>query len=59
MPVRPSLNTYILTFFLKEPIPAANTDFVVALSLVAAFITLGLFRWELRNIQTCSWKAAG
>jgi len=25
------------------------------LSLFAALVTLGLFRWELRNIQTCSW----
>jgi RsiW-degrading membrane proteinase PrsW (M82 family) len=25
------------------------------LSLFAAGITFGLFRWELRNIQTCSW----
>jgi hypothetical protein len=23
--------------------------------LYAALITLGLFRWELRNIQTCDW----
>jgi hypothetical protein len=45
----------LLTFFLKEPIPAENADFVVALALVAALTTLGLFRWELRNIQNCSW----
>jgi hypothetical protein len=45
----------LLTFFLKEPIPAENTDLMVALALVGALITLGLFRWELRNIQTCSW----
>jgi hypothetical protein len=45
----------LLTFFLKKPIPAENTDLVVALALVAALITLGLFRWELRNIQNCSW----
>ena len=50
----------ILTFFLKKPIPPENTELVVALALVAALITLGLFRWELRNIQNCSWlRAAG
>lgn len=25
------------------------------LAMFAAAITLGLFRWELRNVQTCSW----
>jgi len=28
---------------------------VVLLSLFAAVVTLGLFRWELRNIQDCKW----
>jgi hypothetical protein len=28
---------------------------VVLLALFAAGITLGLFRWELRNVQTCRW----
>ena len=28
---------------------------VVLLALFASTITLGLFRWELRNVQTCSW----
>ena len=45
----------LLTFFLKESIPSDKTPLVVALALFAALITLGLFRWELRNIQTCSW----
>jgi hypothetical protein len=44
----------LLTFFLKKPIPSENTDLIVALALVAALITLALFRWELRNIQNCS-----
>lgn len=30
-------------------------DLVQLLALFAAAITLGLFRWELRNVQTCSW----
>jgi hypothetical protein len=28
---------------------------VLALSLVGCAITIGLFRWELRNIQRCAW----
>src|SRR5262245_27626080 len=45
----------ILTLFFKETIQPANGRLVVALSLFAALVTLCLFRWELRNIQTCSW----
>jgi hypothetical protein len=44
-----------LTLFIKGPIPLGNGWLVVALSLFAALITLGLFRWELRNIQRCTW----
>lgn len=28
---------------------------VVALAVLGLFITAGLFRWELRNIQKCNW----
>ena len=28
---------------------------IYAIAAFGALITLGLFRWELRNIQTCSW----
>lgn len=28
---------------------------LVLLALFASTVTLGLFRWELRNIQTCTW----
>jgi len=45
----------ILTVFLKGPIQPGSGPVVVALSMFAAFVTLGLFRWELRNVQTCSW----
>ena len=31
---------------------------VAALSTLGALITLGLFRWELRNIQKCLWLIA-
>src|SRR5262245_40054331 len=30
-------------------------DLVVVVSLFAAIVTLGLLRWELRNIQNCKW----
>jgi hypothetical protein len=36
-------------------VAAEKAPLVITLSLFAALITLGLFRWELRNIQTCSW----
>lgn len=45
----------LLSLFLKESISPEKAPLVVALALFAALITLGLFRWELRNIQTCSW----
>jgi hypothetical protein len=45
----------LLTLFLKESVPSEKGPLVVALALFAALITLGLFRWELRNIQTCKW----
>lgn len=45
----------LLTFFLEQPIPCEKAPLVVALALVAALITLGVFRSELRNVQTCDW----
>jgi hypothetical protein len=45
----------MLVFLVKEATPPDKAALVVALALFAALITLGLFRWELRNIQTCSW----
>ncbi len=44
-----------LTFFLNASVSPEKVSLVVALAMFAALITLGLFRWELRNIQTCSW----
>jgi hypothetical protein len=38
--------------FAKEAVPLPVISIV---SLFAAAVTLGLFRWELRNIQTCLW----
>lgn len=45
----------IFTFFLKADSVSGYAVVVITLGLFAALITLGLFRWELRNIQTCSW----
>jgi hypothetical protein len=42
----------ILTLMLSKQVPA---EFVMLLGIFGAGVTLGLFRWELRNIQTCSW----
>jgi hypothetical protein len=42
----------LIGFIVKDNIPA---ELVTTFSLFAASISLGLFRWELRNIQTCSW----
>lgn len=36
----------------KQPGPPV----IILLSLFAAAITLGIFRWELRNTQTCRWQ---
>ena len=45
----------MLTLLLKDPIPPSRMPLLYGLSLFAALVTLGLFRWELRNIQTCKW----
>jgi DMSO reductase anchor subunit len=48
--------TAFLAFFIQNK-DTVKLPFgvVVALALFAALTTLGVFRWELRNIQTCSW----
>jgi len=48
--------TALITVMLQKEYLSANL--VMLLSLFAGSITLGLFRWELRNIQTCSWLIA-
>ena len=45
----------IVALFLKLKATGWATIPVVMLSLVGATVTLGLFCWELRNIQTCKW----
>jgi hypothetical protein len=44
--------TALVALILHEKGPPAGV--VTLLALFAAAVTLGLFRWELRNIQTCS-----
>ncbi len=39
----------------KEWLATYPTAAVIAFSLLGAVITFGLFRWELRNIQKCTW----
>ena len=48
----------MLVLFLKESIPPARAPMIYGLAMFAALVTLGLFRWELRNIQTCKWLRA-
>jgi hypothetical protein len=43
----------ILTLFLKNQDVSSPELFLI--SIFSALITLGIFRWELRNIQICSW----
>ena len=43
--------TGLLTILFAAPPPRV----LITLSLFAAAITLGLFRWELRNLQNCKW----
>jgi hypothetical protein len=31
---------------------------ILLISMVAALITFGLFKWEMRNVQRCSWLIA-
>lgn len=35
-----------------------NQGLLWLVSLFGAVVTLGLFRWELRNIQNCKWLAS-
>src|SRR5439155_26019418 len=44
----------LVTFFLKGPVAFEKAPLIITLSLFDALITLVLFRWKLRNIQTSS-----
>jgi len=46
--------------FLKEADQAKNLPVwaVIGFSLFGAFVTLGLLKWELRNIRKCKWLIA-
>ena len=45
--------TALITVVLGDP--SLDEGLVVVLALFAAAVTLGIFRWELRNLQTCRW----
>ena len=45
--------TALITVVLGDP--PLDESLVVVLALFAAAITFGVFRWELRNLQTCRW----
>ncbi len=53
VPLAAAVGSGVLT--LIEPKPSSVGGALVALSLVGLLITVGLFRWELRNIQKCNW----
>jgi hypothetical protein len=43
----------IVGLLLTEQVPWSGT--ITFVSGFAAIVTFGLFRWEMRNIQTCNW----
>src|SRR5262245_56549572 len=54
----------LLSILFSEKVPGFVKDgtfsplgasVLTALSLFAAVVTLGLLRWELRNVQSCNW----
>lgn len=56
VPIVSGLGSGALTLLEKDDFLKNFADIaVVSLSLLGAVITIGLFRWELRNIQKCSW----
>ena len=57
----------LLSLIFSDKVPAlagasgaspSGATAVTALCLFAAAVTLGLFRWELRNVQACNWLIA-
>jgi hypothetical protein len=46
--------TAFLAFLFTDK-PVAKPEVVSAVTIFAALVTLGLFRWELRNVQICNW----
>jgi len=48
----------IVTLLGTESVKSIPSAALAAACLFAAFATLTIFRWELRNIQTCDWLRA-
>ena len=54
VPLLSGIGSGALSLLLKSG-HSLNDYTVLALSLVGCAITFGLYKWELRNIQRCSW----
>ena len=53
VPILSGAGIGLLTILEKQSL--LNLPAVILISVFAAVLTFGLFRWELRNIETCSW----
>ena len=56
VPLAAGIGSGTLTVLEKSELLKGYSGFsVLALSALGSLITVGLFRWELRNIQKCNW----
>jgi hypothetical protein len=56
VPLASGVGSGALTILEKsKPLEGYSWLAVTGLSALGALVTLGLFRWELRNIQKCNW----
>jgi len=59
VPLASGVGSGALTILEKSKLVEGYSGFTVAgLSAVGVLVTLGLFRWELRNIRKCNWFIA-
>ena len=56
VPLVASIGSFALTVLEKSVLSSIFTEFsVIGLALLGMSMTFGLYVWELRNIQKCSW----
>ncbi|CAN5824944.1 hypothetical protein BH20ACI4_BH20ACI4_03770 [soil metagenome] len=56
VPVMSGIGSTALVFLEKSGLLSNYSSYaVISLSICGALITIGLFKWELRNIQKCNW----